>query len=77
VSTYGTAKTQQHHSITTDTTALNSMTDNPHMSPITRMERTVELIEEMKTHPFQTEILELARQQLIDMNTFDVVTENK
>jgi hypothetical protein len=41
------------------------------------MERTVELIEEMKTHPHQTEILELARQQLIDMNTLDVVSENK
>jgi hypothetical protein len=53
------------------------MSEQPHMSPITRMERTVELIEEMKTHPHQTEILELARQQLIDMNTLDVVSENK
>jgi hypothetical protein len=41
------------------------------------MERTVELIEELKTHPHQTEIIELARQQLQDMNTFDVVGENK
>jgi hypothetical protein len=52
-------------------------TEQPHMSPITRMERTVELIEEMKTHPHQAEIIELAREQLIDMNTLDVVTENK
>jgi hypothetical protein len=41
------------------------------------MERTVELIEEVKTHPHQQEIIELARQQLQDMNTFDVVSENK
>ena len=52
-------------------------TDYEHASPITRMERTVELIEEMKTHPHQQEIIELARQQLQDMNTLDVVTYNK
>ena len=52
-------------------------TDHEHASPITRMERTVELIEEMKTHPHQQEIIELARQQLQDMNTLDVVTYNK
>ena len=52
-------------------------TDHEHASPITRMERAVELIEEMKTHPHQQEIIELARQQLQDMDTLDVVTENK
>ena len=52
-------------------------TDHEHASPITRMERGVQLIEEMRNHPHQQEIIELARQQLQDMNTLDVVTENK
>ena len=52
-------------------------TDYHHASPITRMERGVQLIEEMKTHPHQQEIIELARQQLQDTNTLDVVIENQ
>ena len=52
------------------------MTDE-HASPITRTERGVQLIEEMRNHPHQDEILELARQQLQDMNTLDVVTTNE
>ena len=52
-------------------------TDHEHASPITRMERGIQLIEEMKTHPHQQEIIELARQQLQDMNTLDVVTTNE
>jgi hypothetical protein len=53
------------------------VTTNEHASPITRMERGVQLIEEMRGHPHQQEIIELAREQLIDMNTLDVVTENE
>ena len=53
------------------------MTTNQHASSSTRSERGVELIEEMRNHPHQTEILELARQQLQDMNTLDVVTTNE
>ena len=48
---------------------------NYHMSPITRMERCVELIEELKTHPHQAEVMSLAQQQLDDMyqdNTNDL-----
>ena len=56
---------------------MSLTTDYEHASPITRMERGVQLIEEIKTHPHQQEIIELAREQLIDMNTLDVVTENK
>ena len=52
-------------------------TDYEHASPITRMERGVQLIEEMRNHPHQQEIIELARQQLQDMNTLDVVTTNE
>ena len=52
-------------------------TDYLHASSSTRMERGVQLIEEMRNHPHQAEILELARQQLQDMNTLDVVIENK
>jgi hypothetical protein len=39
----------------------------PHMSPITRMERCVELIEVLKVHPHRNEVMKLARQQLDDM----------
>ena len=52
------------------------MTDE-HATLSTRSERGVELIEEMRNHPHQTEILELAREQLQDMNTLDVVTTNE
>ena len=52
------------------------MTDE-HATLSTRSERGVQLIEEMRNHPHQTEILELARQQLQDMNTLDVVTTNE
>ena len=52
------------------------MTDE-HATLSTRSERGVELIEEMRNHPHQAEILELARQQLQDMNTLDVVSENE
>ena len=52
------------------------MTDE-HASPMTRMERGVQHIEEMRNHPHQQEIIELARQQLQDMNTLDVVIENE
>ena len=52
-------------------------TDYHHALPITRTERGVQLIEEMRNHPHQTEILELAREQLQDMNTLDVVTTNE
>jgi hypothetical protein len=38
-----------------------------HMSPITRMERTVELIEQLKVHPYQEEVVQLASEQLEDM----------
>jgi hypothetical protein len=38
-----------------------------HMSPITRMERTVELIEQLKVHPFKDEVMKLAEEQLKDM----------
>ena len=53
------------------------MTTDQHASSSTRMERGVQLIEEMRGHPHQQEIIELARQQLHDMNTLDVVTYNK
>ena len=53
------------------------MTTNQHASSSTRMERGVQLIEEMRNHPHQQEIIELARQQLQDMNTLDVVIENE
>ena len=52
-------------------------TDYHHALPSTRTERGVQLIEEMRNHPHQAEILELARQQLQDMNTLDVVTTNE
>ena len=52
------------------------MTDE-HATLSTRSERGVQLIEEMRTHPHQAEILELARQQLQDINTLDVVSENE
>ena len=52
-------------------------TDYYHASSITRMKRGVELIEELRDHPHQQEIIELARQQLQDMNTLDVVIENE
>ena len=44
-----------------------------HASPTTVMERAVELIEEMKTHPHQEEIFRLAAQQLEDMYSTDCV----
>ena len=43
------------------------MTDKEHMSPITKMERTVELIEQLKVHPYQDEVVQLASEQLQDM----------
>jgi len=43
------------------------MTNQPHMSPITKMERTVELIEQLKVHPFQDEVVQLASEQLEDL----------
>ena len=52
-------------------------TDYEHASSITRMKRGVELIEELRVHPYRQEIIELARQQLQDMNTLDVVIENE
>ena len=54
---------------------LYCMANKEHMSPITRMERCVELIEEMRTHPFQQEIIQLAKEQLEDMFTYDVVKQ--
>ena len=48
-----------------------------HAFSSTRSERGAQLIEEMRNHPHQTEILELAREQLQDMNSLDVITENK
>ena len=55
------------------TTNLTKMmtTDN------TQQRRSDQLIEQVGEHPHQQEIIELARQQLQDMNTLDVVTENK
>ena len=50
------------------------MTTEHHAFNSTRTERGVQLIEEMRTHPHQQEILELAREQLQDMNNLDVVT---
>jgi hypothetical protein len=55
-------------------TVWRTVSNQQHASTSTRTERGVQLIEEMKTHPHQQEILELARQQLQDMNNLDVVT---
>ena len=46
------------------------------MTEMTRMERTVELIQILQNHPHRAEILSLAKQQLEDMFTYDVVKQN-
>lgn len=40
----------------------------PSFSPVTRMERGIELIEQMRIHPAQEEILRLAAEQMADLN---------
>ena len=50
-----------------------STQEQEHMSPTTKMERTVELIEQIKVHPYKDEIIAIAKQQLEDMHTFDVI----
>jgi hypothetical protein len=37
------------------------------MNPITKMERCAELIEQLKVHPYQEEVVQLAGEQLEDM----------
>jgi hypothetical protein len=44
-------------------------TDYHHASPITRTERGVQLIEEMRDHPHRFEVLRLASEQMEDMNS--------